>query len=162
MTEFNAKNIINDFQNLNTAFIDASSIIYLNKVNLLDKLSKTIKLCTIDKIMNETGLKNLNLTIYNSQNFHAMTNDDLLLKCSIEKKTAVISDDKKILKKADKNKLLYYNSIMMILFLLYKKVINNDNYILSLSKLKLIARYSDDIYLKSDSVFKELSKSGKN
>lgn len=158
MTEFNIKKIINDFKNFDSAFIDASSIIYLNKINLLNRLSKTLKLYTLDKIITEIGIIGLNLIICKSKKTISISNDDLLLKYAIEKKIPVISDDKKILIKAGKNNLDYYNSIMMILFLFYKNVINNDNYTLYICELKKIARYSDDIFLKADRFFKELSK----
>ena len=63
--KINIKKIFKQFDKLSKSFIDASSIIYLKKINILSCLSNNLKLFTIKEILNETGFNNLAIEIYN-------------------------------------------------------------------------------------------------
>ncbi len=147
--------ILNDFENLKEAWIDASSIIYLEKIKLLEIISKQIKLYTIDKIIGEIGFIPEDINIKKIK--ETALADDLLIKECINNKNIIISDDYEILKKIEKCNLPFFNSGMLICFLYFKQVINKKEFKYYRDKLRKIAYYSDVVWKYIDETFLALA-----
>jgi len=156
LTMHDLNNILTKFNNLDSLIIDASSIIYLNKLNILSKLQVSLLLLTIQEIIEETGIYSYDFKIID-HNIKNKTNDEKLIILAINKRIPVISDDKKILLKLKKNNIDYYNSIMMLNFLYYKNEINIQEYKKLTEKLKNFAWYSKKIITYSEYFFNYIS-----
>ena len=149
-------NIFKQFHKLDKSFIDASSIIYLKKINLLNCLSDAIKLISIKEILEETGFNNLAIEIYNHDFDNSISNDEKLIRCSIQEKLPVITEDKKVLNLAKNAKIEYYNSLMMLNFLLYKDIINAVQYDSNYNLLIDYAWYSTKVLDFGKIIYKEI------
>ena len=149
-------NIFKQFDKLDKSFIDASSIIYLKKINLLNCLSDAIKLISIKEILEETGFNNLAIEIYNHDFDNSISNDEKLIRCSIQEKLPVITEDKKVLNLAKNAKIEYYNSLMMLNFLLYKDIINAVQYDSNYNLLIDYAWYSTKVLDFGKIIYKEI------
>lgn len=149
------KKTLFEFSLLEKAIIDSSSIIYLQKIGLLDTLAAEINLLTVNDVKSECSFST-NISLINEN--HPLPVDQQIIYLSVLKKMPVISDDYKILSSVKKSTVPYFNSLMMISFLFFKKIISKDDYIYYLSMLKKIARYSDYVWKYGDAVFEEILK----
>lgn len=156
MNELEILKSLKELEQLTTACIDSSSIIYMKKINLLDTASRNIKLCTINEVVNEISFNIKHIKTF-STNYKSST-DNKLLKCAIDNSLSVISEDKYILNNAKKNKLPHFNTLMILNFLFYKKIINEIEYHKFIKNLKLIAYYSDFIWKYGNEIFLKIKK----
>jgi len=133
------------FDQLDKALIDASSIIYMDRVDILGKLASCIRLFSIQEILSETGpvSEHIKLLIHNQT---ASSNDQKLIACALDRDLPIISEDKKILMAMKRVARPFYNSLMMLNFLLYRRLINDQQYTQYHLALKTFARYGDDIW----------------
>jgi len=143
--ELSAQEVICRFDHLNTALIDASSIIYIDRAEYLEILASSIRLFSIKEILSETGpISERIIPITYDETSPSI--DKKLIACAMDLRLPVISEDKKILmtmKRADRP---YFNALMMLLFLLYRRRIKNQQYVQYYLALKKFARYSDEIW----------------
>jgi hypothetical protein len=139
------QDIFFQFDQLDKALIDASSIIYMDRADILEKLASSIRLFSIQEILSETGPapKRIKPLIYNKT---ASSNDQKLISCALDLDLPIISEDKKILMAMKRAARPFYNSLMMLNFLLYRRRIENQQYIHYHLALKKFARYSDNIW----------------
>jgi len=133
------------FDQLNKALMDASSIIYMDRADFLEKLASSIRLFSIPEILSETGpvSKRIRPFIYNRT---ASSNDQKLISCALDLDLPIISEDKKILVAVKRANRPFFNSLMMLNFLLYRRIIQNHQYVQYHLALTKFARYSDDIW----------------
>ena len=89
-------NVFQQFNRLKKVLIDASSIIYIQKVGFLIQLSDVISLHTLPEIWAETGFTDMSIKIIHEK-FSSITNDEKFIKCAKKKKWPVVSEDKKII-----------------------------------------------------------------
>ncbi len=145
---------LNEFNGLNSAVIDSSSIIYMKKAGFLQLLSNRIKLITPEQAAAETGLNLIDVEIVEFENPKNYETDCIIVKTAFEKKLPVISEDKEILQHAAEKNLPYFNSLMMLCFLLSKKTISAVEYENFLGALKDFAWYSGSVYKYADELHK--------
>lgn len=150
------KKIFKQFDRLDTSFIDASSMIYLKRINLLGCLSNNLKLFSINEILNETGFNNPAIEIYKHDINENTSNDEKLVICSIREKLPIITEDKKVLNLAKKAKIEYYNSLMILNYLLYKDFINVLQYDLNYNHLIGYAWYSKKVIEYGKLIYKKI------
>jgi hypothetical protein len=150
------KTILKDFDSLNSAFIDSSSIIYLSRLDILDKLKQAISLYSIEEILKEVGYSNLNLIMHDHKHDDSLSNDIKLVKSAKILNLPVISEDKKLLLNAEKSGLKYYNSIVILIFLLYKNRISQFEFESYKAELLKFARYSEKVKNFSNAVLQEI------
>ncbi|MCG8569264.1 MAG: hypothetical protein MJB14_03915 [Spirochaetes bacterium] len=148
-TKINAT--LQQFQVLKEAIIDASSIIYLKKIQIFDLLASTIHLLTCQAILNETGYSQLKLELLPENS--NLTNDQKIVDLFIKHHLPVISEDKKILSEANKADLPYFNCLMMLNYLYYTECITKKQLQDKINLLKSFARYADKIYLYGEELF---------
>jgi len=152
------QDIFSQFNQLDKALIDASSIIYAHKANFLEILTSTVELFSIHEILLETGsvfgsIKPLTHTE------KSLSNDQKLVACALHFGLPVISEDKKILMAMRSARKPFFNSLMMLNLLLYRQMVDDREYAQYHLALKQFARYSDEIWkygMKIHDVIKEL------
>ena len=105
------------FNKLTSAFIDSSSIIYLQKINAHKLVGASIELYTIHEVIKEIRNTDIKINIWGQSFEKYLTTDEELLRTAYEAKIPIISEDKGILMKADELGMDYFNSIMILLFL---------------------------------------------
>jgi hypothetical protein len=143
--KLSSREIFGQFDKLNQALIDASSIIYTEKAGFLEILAGSVKLFSIREILSEAGpvpdsIKPL------SYKEACLSNDEKLVSCALHYDLPVISEDKKILAAMKRARRPFFNALMMLNFLLYHQKIQNRQYFQYHLALKKFARYSDDIW----------------
>ncbi len=136
---------LNQFANLQEAFIDASSMIYALKAGFFRELQDTLTLYTLPEIAHEVGFEGSNIHVIQCHQ-EELNNDQKLVYCAIERKLPVISEDKQILMKMKKANLPYYNALIMLNWLLFTKKIDQEKYSQCYSSLREIARYSKKVW----------------
>lgn len=134
---------ISGFEKLHSAVIDSSSIIYLEKINLLDTAADSIELHTPEIVIKETGLMRPDIIVHlPDEKCCMLPADRQIVHFAVIKKIPVISEDRKVLSGASNASLPYYNTLMMLNYFLYKKTIASDQYDFFYKELLSAARYS--------------------
>ena len=136
---------LTQFVSLRKAFIDASSINYARKAGFLETLQAALPLCTIPEILEEVGIEAGKIEIIQCIQ-PTLTNDARLVLCAIDRQLPLISEDKQILMRMKRANLPYYNALMMLNWLLFNRNIDQEDYARYYSKLREIARYSEQIW----------------
>ena len=142
--------ILCDFDSLNRAIIDTSTLIYLHKIGALECVSRSICLMTISQVIDEfgdkSGLKYIKIIKGKDSIDGKKSADEMVVKIAAQMHLPVLSEDKGLLTNARKNGLKYYNTLMILNFLLYRRNIADNDYTSYLQKLKKVAHYGQNIY----------------
>jgi len=143
--KLSSREIFGQFDQLDQALIDASSIIYTEKADFLEILASSVKLFSIAEILSETGPvpDSIKALAYTEA---CLSNDAKLVSCALHYDLPVISEDKKILAAMKRARRPFFNALMMLNFLLYHQKIQSPQYFQYHRALKKFARYSDDIW----------------
>ncbi len=145
------------FRTLREALIDASSLIYLSGLNLLERVSDEVNLFTLPEMLAEARIDDKITATINSPG-GAMSNDQKLIACAKKHRLPVISDDKSILLSMKRYRLPYFNSLMMINFLYYRKRISASESKHYFRQLEHIAWYGDDVWQYGLQLFSRLKR----
>jgi hypothetical protein len=137
--------VIDQFDDLTRAIIDASSVIYMDKAGYLELLYRAVDLHALPEILDEAGIEGTEITEVKSR-YGALSNDRKLIACALDLDMPVISEDKKILNTLKDHGLPYFNALMMLNFLLYKDWIAAEGYPNFLDALSRIAWYSNGVW----------------
>ena len=135
------------FDHLERAVIDTSSLIYLKKINLLWKTVQTIGLITVSGVKDEFGSSDIFTHIEIIELNEIKTNTDRqIMQTAADLRLPVISEDKKILMAAANSGLPFFNTLMIMNFLIYKKEIDHQGYNTALQLLRKKAYYEGFIF----------------
>lgn len=145
------------FRALQATLIDASSLIYLSRLNLLERLSKEVKLFTLPEIRAEARIDDQIIATINSPG-GALSNDQKLIACAKKNRLPVISDDKNILLSVKRYRLPCFNSLMMINLLYFRKRISAIESKHYFRKLKHFAWYGEDVWQYGRQLFLRLKR----
>ncbi|HEX2957108.1 MAG TPA: hypothetical protein VHO70_09755 [Chitinispirillaceae bacterium] len=131
------------FEVLSSAVVDSSSIIYMQKIGILNLTADCIKLHMPEIVSEETGIEHQKITIhYQNRGIRLPSADKQVVQLAVDLEIPVISEDKKVLKWGSKEGLSYYNTLMLLNYLLYKKKVTVNQYNSFYRELLPIARYS--------------------
>jgi hypothetical protein len=133
------------FDHLDSALIDASSIIYADRAGFLGLLASAITLYSIEEILAEAGTVTERIKPL-AHHITSSSNDLKLISCALERCLPVISEDKKILMAMKRANRPFFNSLMMLSFLLYRRHIDIQEYDRYRRALEKFARYSADVW----------------
>jgi len=133
--------------------VDTSTLIYLDKITMLDPVLATFAPMTISQVITEFGRHPEGLSICSSG---AGATDDVLVQTAIDLQAGVLSEDKKVLLTARRQGLCYYNSLMIILALYSRKGISSSTCEQRLACLLSFARYSEKVQSYGRELFKRL------
>jgi len=148
------ESILRRFSRLEHALIDASSLIYIDKAGFLRELAASIALHAPQQIVAETGF-----TAPPVERIEASAplddgekNDDILVRCALERGWPIISEDRQILHRMKREGMEYFNALMMLHCLLYRRCITPSRHRIHLERLHGFARYSAEVWAYGDSV----------
>ena len=133
---------------VSAAAVDASSIIYMLKVGILDRLSFVVDLVTPAEVAAETGWPRLPLRTVPGASLRAgealrgARPDDLVLALAEERGIALVSEDRELLMRAEEQGIAYFNSLMMLILLADRGRCAMDEYLVFRSRLEDIGHYS--------------------
>ncbi len=137
---------VKQFAKLTHAAIDASSMIYLQKLGLLRELSTTILLGTTADVWAETNFAPSDLRVRIFTMPVVLSPDEQILHLATSNNWALISEDRKLLLKAKKLRTPYFNALMMIHLLFFKGRLSENLLQEKIDVLKKIARYGTEIW----------------
>ncbi len=158
VANFDANEVVKQFEMLERAVIDACSMIYLNRIELLDKLAHEIELFVPLMVFSETGFKNhLGLKIEPVESRFAP--DQQLIHLAILLNCPVISDDGQVLRIAENRELEYFNSLIMLFFLYFRGKINRNTLLTKRAELLEFAYYAPWISSAADQLLNLLTDS---
>ncbi len=146
---------------------DASSLIYLNKANLLELLFKNLNFITTKRVYLEVNKKPNNIKNYFSndgikiydkiteiQAIDGMSATDVeLINIATRKNYVLLTDDGEICKFCRFNSLKYINSLIVIIILYKKSLISKNEAYDYIQKIINLGRYSNWVI---DYVYKNL------
>ena len=148
---------LQQFSSLRNAVIDSSSIIYLSKINVLDTLSTSLSLWTVNDVIKECGISTHYIQIISEPT--SLSADQQLINLTLSKKFPVISEDFKILSAVSKTDIPYFNSLMMISYLLFMQKISKNEFLHYRENLIQFARYNDFVWNFGEELFSAIDKS---
>ena len=143
-SERELQRVIENFDRLETALIDSSSIIYMDKAGFLSALLRQLTLITIAEVNKETGIDGYPIRII-SHGLEDMPTDHKIVRCAERNHLSVISEDHKLLRSCDVLGIEYYNALMMLNLILYKKQVDLPVFESFLERLLQIAHYSNRV-----------------
>lgn len=151
--ETNYQKVFSEFDALDAAAIDASSIIYMLKAGYLEDLAAEIRLFSPGPVISETGYDNLPVRPVTAGINDATSNDRLLVAYSLAHQIPLISEDKKILMEIKRARRPYFNSLMMLNLLLFRNRISAGEHRVYFRRLANFAWYSPAVLAFSKSIF---------
>ena len=153
--------VFNQFDALNQALIDTSSLIYLSNTNLLTAASRAIQLKTISNVVKEFGslseIKDIEIIELREVINEKKDTDRRLMETAMHLRLPIISEDKKMLMRAKRSGLPFFNTLMIMNFLIYKNVIKQEAYQASLDLLRKKAYYNAFIFEYGKIVFESIT-----
>lgn len=152
----NVQNDIRKLKNLEMAIIDSSSLIYLEKLDLLDTASRTIRLFVPATVFDEINFNVSRIRKVECQEEKHSSTDKQVLTLAKRMHCPLISEDKKILQKARREGLDYFNTLMVILLLYLRRLLSKQATEEKWKQLKQIAWYEDWIWAYGQEVFDKI------
>lgn len=136
--------IVQQFNHLHRALIDASSIIYMMKAGFFDCLADNVNLYSPEQILGEAGYRDLKIQPIGGC-AQLRSADESLLHCAALRKYPVITEDRGIIRQLAKDKIAYFNALMMLEFIFFRGLITPEKHSAHLQKLLQYAWYSPEI-----------------
>jgi hypothetical protein len=127
-----------DLEVLEAAVIDASSMIYLGKLECLQRTATVIELWTVPPALREVGFEAPRVVAID---VGLETADDALLELAVSRSCALISEDRKLLARADRSGLRYYNTLMILALLVLRGNMTAAEYHGATARLPEVTRY---------------------
>ena len=149
--------VFHQFDHLDRAVIDTSSLIYLKKINCLRKTSRIIGLITVSGVTDEFGSSDIfnQLEIIELKEIEKNT-DRQIIQVAADLRLPVISEDKKILMAAASAGLPFFNTLMIMNFLIYKNEMDLQEYHAALHRLRKEAYYEGFIFDFGNAVYEKI------
>ncbi|MFH2002109.1 MAG: hypothetical protein ABIK28_20715 [Planctomycetota bacterium] len=152
--------LIPQFESMDRALIDASSMIYLSKAGCFDRLGMVIRLHALAEIIEEAGECPESVLTVRSP-YPRLSNDEKLIACAVEMQLPVITEDRRIvLRLAGKNHPVF-NALMMLCFLAHKKAVDGREYSRFLEALEKVAWYGPKVWEFGRRVYEQVLAAGR-
>ena len=135
--------------------IDTSTLIYLEKLALLERVAAVFSVATITGVTREFGRTPRGVTVYPAG--EGVT-DRLLVRQAVRCNAVVFSEDKKVLRHAGRRGLEYYNTLMIVLALYCRGEIDRNSCADLLGRLEEFARYGANVRAFGRRVLAELDR----
>ncbi len=133
--------------------IDTSTLIYLDRIELLDSVLAVFSPVTIFQVILEFGRHPENLHLLQAG---AGETDRLLVQAAADMGAVVLSEDRQLLQAARRQGLRYYNTLMLVLALYSRKELSRVQCAELLARLKSFARYSRQVQSYGQQLFERL------
>ncbi len=133
--------------------IDTSTLIYLDRLDLLQTVLAVFSPITIAGVIDEFGRRPRGLPV---QSAGQGATDAQLVRVAAACRGLVFSEDKKVLLAAGRHGLEYYNTLMIVLALYAREEISRNRCGSSLADLKSFARYGENVWACGRQLWEEL------
>jgi len=140
-----SREILENLTDLKAVVVDACSLIYLERVQMLESLAAQVKLITLPCIVAESRLSDPPVTLMIDPN-DELCNDQRIYALAEKLNLPLLSDDGILLRKADKADRPHYNTLMMLILLFTKNTSSESELRRACSSLKSFARYHPKIW----------------
>jgi len=140
-----SREILKNLADLKAVAIDACSLIYLDRVQMLESLAAQVQLITFPCIVAESRLSDPPVTLIIDPN-DELCNDQRIYALAEKLNLPLLSDDGDLLRKADKADKPHYNTLMMLILLLTRNALSKSELRRACSSLKSFARYHPTIW----------------
>ena len=149
-----SRDILKNLADLKAVAVDACSLIYLDRVQMLESLAVQVKLITLPCIVAESRLSDPPVTLIIDPN-DKLNNDQRLYALAEKLNLPLLSDDGDLLRKADKADRPHYNTLMMLILLFTKNTSSESELRRACSSLKSFARYQPKIWQYAEALLKK-------
>lgn len=135
------------------AAVDTSTLIYLDRIGLLDSVIQVFSPLTIPQVILEFGRHPAGLALCEAPGGET---DRLLVQAAADMGAVVLSEDRQLLRAARRGGLRYYNSLMLVLALYSRREISHIRCEELLDRLWSFARYSEQVRNCGQQLFERL------
>nr|WP_319550308.1 hypothetical protein [Desulfogranum marinum] len=148
------KTALHDVQQFKGGVIDTSTLIYLERLGLLNRLASVYRLLVVPQVLQEFGRSLPVQVIYVESPPGAA--DQVLCPVASDRRLAVLSDDKHVLALARSAGLVYFNTLMLLLLMLYNDQLTVVQYRAFFHDLLTFARYSHAVRAFGDQLLEHI------
>lgn len=153
--------VFSQFDILDRALIDTSSLIYLSKIRILSVAAQTLRLMTVPGVIKEFGsvkeIERIEIVELNEIQTVKEDTDLHLVETAKHLRLPLISEDKQMLMQAKRSGLPFFNTLMVMNFLAYKNVIDPAMYQDALLLLQDEAYYDAFIFEYGKMVYEKIT-----
>lgn len=143
--------ILDELKKIQGGVADTSTLIYLDRINLLPQVSEFFQLQIPPDVVQEFGRPPAGCIVCGE--LCAEGADQAVLQLATKLRLPVLSEDRQLLMSSRGLGLKYYNTLMILLALLFQKKINPAEYERAYSSLRETARYSPAVWQVGEQVF---------
>ena len=143
-----------------TALVDTSTLIYLDRIGLLDRALAVFSLSTIPQVILEFGHHPAGLALY--EPVDGDDTDRALVQAAARVGAVILSEDRQLLKAARRRGLLYYNTLMLVTALFSRQELSRAHCEELLAELHSFARYSEQVREYGRQLFERLVRPGRS
>jgi hypothetical protein len=143
--------LLDELTTLDGGVTDTSTLIYLDKIQLLHRAGKDMQLLLPPDVVREFGRLPEGCVVCGQPS--AGGADQAVIQLAGELNLPVFSEDRQLLLSACSKKLHYYNTLMLLLALVVQEKIDIGAYRQYLGRLRKISRYSAAVRQVGEDVF---------
>ncbi len=143
--------ILDELKRFQRGVADTSTLIYLDRINLLPLVSNSFQLLVTPDVVREFGRTPEECVICGE--LCAEGADQAVLQLAIKLNLPVLSEDRQLLMSSHRYGVKYYNTLMILLALLFQRKINSAEYEIAYTSLRETARYSPAVWQVGEQVF---------
>ena len=143
--------ILDELKKFYGGVADTSTLIYLDRINLLPLVSKYFQLLVAPDVAREFGRPPAGCIVCGEICVEGA--DQAVLQLATEFSLPVLSEDRRLLISSRALGLKYYNTLMILLALLHQQKINLTEYERAYTSLRETARYSPAVWQVGEQVF---------
>ena len=143
--------ILDELKKFQGGVADTSTLIYLDRINLLLRVSNFFKLLVTPDVVCEFGRPPAGCIVCGETCVRGA--DQAVLQLATKLCLPVLSEDRQLLMSSRDQGLKYYNTLMILLVLLFQQKLSLAEYQRAYSSLLKIARYSPAVWQVGEQVF---------
>ncbi len=142
---------LQEFETLTKVAIDASSLVYLDRIGLCEQMSEALSLVTVHGVREEEAPLPQKIEVRACTEDETST-DDALVACAASEQIPVVSEDKQVLLAARSKGLPFFNTLMMVNFLFFRNLLTHEELKKKIFELTKFAWYHADVFEYGDLV----------
>lgn len=149
--------LLQELRGLRGGVVDTSTLIYLERLELLSLAARSFSLLLIPQVIAEYGSCPVGCAL--TPVADAGTTDELLCRVAQSLAQPVLSEDRQVLRRARTLDLCFYNTLMLVLALCSQDDLPLTDYPDIRNHLCSFARYSPEVIAAGDTVYRALVRS---
>ena len=147
--------ILKNLTELKTVVVDACSLIYLDRLQMLENLASHIKLTTLPCIVAESRLSDPPVNFIDDHN-DKLNNDQRIYALAEKFNLPLLSEDGDLLRKAKNADRPHYNTLMMLILLFAQNSLSSSELRRAGSSLRSFARYQPTVWQYAETLLRKI------